>query len=333
MTINGGEHRFEGDYHIPGRLISGVHALHSTHNPCRLTATDDDVIAFTDDGTSMRMRLFELVPRFVVVEEHSTVEARVGFHELQRITQLLGELPMDATNFEKMATEPPVGTVSVEDGALIFTRLWRYMGCVDTHLRLAAQTTGTGSIDIGHIALRNHVNYLWELNSSDTRVRFDPDFGRYLTIDNEHFAIHLKRRVMGAARFFDSLKFFLKEQGLDFLISNDGVIAVSCGPVPVRMQFLDGKNPILRCSVTVLRDVEATKELLEELNSLNRTRVGIRVWIDGDLVVVGQDLRCDESTSYGALLDAVLDEAHYLGGVLTPMFGGTPNFTPDPHRP
>jgi hypothetical protein len=333
MTIVGDEQEFEGDYHIPGRLISGAQALYTMEEPCRLTAADDEIVVSTANGTYMKMKLFGMTPGFIAIEERGTVEARVGFHDLQRITHVLGELPMDATNFDKMTTEPPVGTVTILDGIISFSRLWRYMGCVDTHLGLAAVTSGSGSFDVGHIALRNHVNYLWAIQSAESTIRFDPDFGTYLTIENEHFSIHLKRRAMGAARFFDSLKFFLNEEGLDFLVSNDGVIAVACGPVPVRMQFLDGESPILRCSVTVLHDVEVTRELLEEVNSLNQTRVGVRIWIDGDILVVGQDMRCEESTSYKFLLDSVINEAHFLGGLLIPVFGGTLNFTPDTDRP
>ena len=333
MTIFGGPATFEDDYYVPGRLIAGAQTLDTMEDECRLTVEDDDIVASTPEGNYMRMRLFEIIPDFIVIPEHGTVSARIGFHDLQRITYILGELPMDATDFDKMATEPPVGTVTIGNGMITFTRQWRYMGCVDTQLGLKAITSGSGSFDVGHIALKRHVNHVWELRSSESTVRFDPDFGQYLTIANDEFVIHLKRRTMGAAQYFDSLKFFLNEEGLDFLISNDGIIAVSCGPIPVRMQFLDGKSPILRCTVTVLRNVESSQHLLEEINALNRTRVGSRVWIDGDLLVVGQDMQCNESTSYKALLTSVTDEARYLGTLLAPHFGGTPNFPPDVNRP
>ena len=101
-----------------------------------------------------------------------------------------------------------------------------------------------------------------------------------------------------------------------------GIIAANYEDVVVRIQLFDGAEPILRSTATVLHHVKNSAKLLRELNLLNITRVGTRVWWDNGMVVVGVDTLCEGSKSLTPILDSLVGEARYLGGALGPMFGG-----------
>ena len=89
------------------------------------------------------------------------------------------------------------------------------------------------------------------------------------------------------------------------------------------MQLFDGSEPILRATVTILHNVTESVKLLREINRLNATRVGNRIWIDNNMLVVGSEMRCDETRMLTPILDSLVSEARYLGGLLGPMFSGT----------
>jgi hypothetical protein len=93
--------------------------------------------------------------------------------------------------------------------------------------------------------------------------------------------------------------------------------------VVVRAQLFDGVEPILRCTTTVLHNTVESIKLLREINRLNTTRVGTRIWCDNNMVVVGAEMRCDETRQLTPLLDGLVREAYNLGDVLGPMYGGT----------
>ena len=64
--------------------------------------------------------------------------------------------------------------------------------------------------------------------------------------------------------------------------------------------------------------------MLFRSNRLNTTRVGIRIWHDNNMVVVGFDEKCEGTSNMKSLLTSVTREARHLGGLLGPMYGGTP---------
>jgi hypothetical protein len=70
--------------------------------------------------------------------------------------------------------------------------------------------------------------------------------------------------------------------------------------------------------------VKETPKLLRELNRLNLTRVGVRIWHDNNMVVVGSDEKCEGQSNLTNILANLSREARHLGGLLGPMYGGTP---------
>jgi hypothetical protein len=158
---------------------------------------------------------------------------------------------------------------------------------------------------------------------SEVLVSFDPKFGDFLAIEGESFALHFARRSKGAANYFDRLIAALTSGNIDHRTDSEGIVAAMYRGIPMRLQLLDGDGPVLRCTATVLHGIASSDELLRELNALNSTRVSTRIWLDNNMVVVGSDVRFDDSRSPYPTLAAVANEARHLGRMLRITFGGT----------
>jgi hypothetical protein len=134
---------------------------------------------------------------------------------------------------------------------------------------------------------------------------------------------HFKLMLDGAARFFPQVKDYLTNRNIEHLVHDGGQIAVKYKDIKVRLQLFDGSEPILRATVTILHNVTESVKFLREINRLNATRVCNRIWVDNKMLVVGSEMRCDETKMLTPILDGLVNEARYLGGLLGPLYGGT----------
>jgi hypothetical protein len=155
-------------------------------------------------------------------------------------------------------------------------------------------------------------------------LSFDPVGGRYMDVRVDSLCAHLERHPEGAAQFYPQVVSWLKENSVTYVQDSSGVIAANYEDTAVRLQLFDGTDPVLRATVTVLHGVKESAKLLRELNRLNTTRVGIRIWHDNNMVVVGFDEKCEGTTNLKSMLASITREARHLGGLLGPMYGGTP---------
>jgi len=239
------------------------------------------------------------------------------------MSSLLGDAPMNYHDFETMFAQPPVGRIEVTKGLITLRRSWQYVGCPDTELTLAAKTTNKGSFTFNHIHFDMVLNLLWSIGEEKATISFDPENGEYLEVHTDKLTIHFKIMLDGAARFFPLVKDYLASRNIEHLVHDGGQIAVKYKDIKVRLQLFDGSEPILRSTVTVLHNVTESVKLLREINRLNATRVGNRIWVDNKMLVVGSEMRCDETKMLTPILDGLVNEARYLGGLLGPLYGGT----------
>lgn len=324
-TIRGGRHRFDGSYLLPGRAIAAASRLVPHAGEAALHVEDGGVAIHVDDDLRATFSLGKVVPAFRTFGGQSVVRARLGYVALKQIGSLIGDLPMDPTDWEEMSNEPPFATVTVEDGRIQLTREWSYMGASDVVLSAAAATEGRGTFMLNILSFDRHFSamQIHDELGSEVLVAFDPQFGDFLEVSGETFSLHFSRRSKGAAIYFDRLVSALDNREVAHRVDAEGIVAAMYRGVPLRIQLLDGPEPVLRCSATVLHGVAPSDDLLRELNALNATRVSTRIWSDNNMVVVGADARFDDSRSPFPTFDAVAHEAQTLGRMLRPAFGGT----------
>ena len=323
ITIPGEHHSFDGSYAIPGRLILSAYTLNSAGGTCNLSINYDSAQIKSSNGGEIQMAVCPKTPEFKTFQEESNVTAKVQFRDFQRICSVLAEMPIDIEDFMSFFSQPPLGQVSIDKKGITLRRSWSYVGCPDTVVKQPAETTGTGAFSLSHLLLDNMINRLTINSDPELTISFNSEVGQYLQIQCDQFTINFDRRLDGAAIYFPQVTEFLDERKISYLVHEDGLIAANYKDIKIRIQLFDGVDPVLRATATVLHNVTENVKLLRELNRLNTTRVGVRVWCDNKMIVVGAEMRCDQNKMLSTVLDGLVDEARHLGGLLGPMFGGT----------
>ncbi|MBU6201979.1 MAG: YbjN domain-containing protein [Acidobacteria bacterium] len=324
-TIRGGRHPFTGAYLLPGRVVQAADRMVPLGGECAMHVADGGVTIEVRETLRAAYSLGTAVPRLRTFGGQAVVRARLPFNDLKLIASLIGDLPMDPTDFEEMAAQPPYATIRVHHGRIEMLREWAYMGASDVVLSATAETDGLGSFMVNILSFDAHLSMMQIDDSprSEVMVSFDPGFGDFLAVEGDSFSLHFARRSRGAASYFDRLIAALESGNIDHRTDSEGIVAAMYRGIPMRLQLLDGDGPVLRCTATVLHGVPPSEDLLRELNLLNSTRVSTRVWLDNNMVVVGSDVRFDDSRSPYPTLTAVANEARHLGRMLRTAFGGT----------
>lgn len=323
-TITGEHHTFDGVYTIPGRLILGAAEFAENGTTCSLSIEDKVAIARSTNGLTLQLAISTKDPVIRTNDDLYTVEATMSVRELQKALSIATEFPLDIEDFSEMFKKPPTGEVTVERGLFTVTRSWSYMGCPDTNVKIPAKTKGKGSFSFKLFDLGAVMSRLFLPGDPEVTISFEPVAGRILRVSTDSLTIHMTRAPEGAATFYPVVVGWLKEFGNEFVEDDHGVIVIDYDDVKVRLQLFDGEDSILRATVTVLHGVKETPKLLRELNRLNLTRVGVRIWHDNNMVVVGTDEKCEGTSNIANILRILSREAKHLGGLLGPMHGGTP---------
>ena len=134
ITVRGEKQNFTGTYLIPGRLIKGAASFGDMAHSCNISIKDNFAIATSPSGSSMRLATALKVPEFRTFGQKNVVQARAEYRDLQRMSSLLGDAPMNYHDFETMFAQPPVGRIEVTKSLITLRRSWQYVGCPDTEL-------------------------------------------------------------------------------------------------------------------------------------------------------------------------------------------------------
>jgi hypothetical protein len=322
ITIPGEHHSFEGSYQIPGRLILSAYSLNSAGGTCNLSVDHDSAKITSSNGGEIQMAVCTKTPEFKTFSDEPNVTAKVQYRDFQRICSVLAEMPIDIDDFMSFFSQPPLGQVIIDKKSITLRRSWSYVGCPDTVVKQPAQTTGTGSFSLSHLLLDNLMNRLIINSDPELTISFNSEIGQHLQIQCDQFSINFDRRLDGAGVYFPQIVEYLEEKKITHIVHDDGLIAANYKDIKVRIQLFDGTEPVIRATSTVLHNVTQNVKLLREINRLNTTRVGVRVWCDNNMIVVGAEMRCEHVKDMTGLLDGLVKEAQHLGGLLGPMFGG-----------
>lgn len=321
MNVYGEASDLDGSWNVPIRLVASMRQITSPGDSCDLAIEDGFAVATNSDGLTIRMRLHAASTAFHPIDVPSGVSATVDYSTLDDMAVLIAHEPWHLEDREQMIEMPPIGEVRVEEGRLTLFRGWSYMSGVDTEVTLPARTVGEGTFTLGHLAFQRMICGYWMDDIGDVTLSFDPN-GSHLVAESSRFQIRFAERASGAAWVYPRLRHILFSDEIEHVTDSAGAIAARYDGVPVRLQLLDGEDPVLRVTVTALHGVGASPELLTELNAMNTTRVLHRVWADNNMVVVGTDLRASDIDGLLPMLKVLTREARNLGGVLGPLFGG-----------
>ena len=97
-------------------------------------------------------------------------------------------------------------------------------------------------------------------------------------------------RDMSVARWRARLQAVLAEHGIDHEAIDDRSVVFVLGAQRVLAELLAAADEVVRLAVVVVEGVEATLDLLREVNQANAGLVGVRLWCDERRVVAACDL-------------------------------------------
>jgi hypothetical protein len=70
----------------------------------------------------------------------------------------------------------------------------------------------------------------------------------------------------------------------------------------IRAELIDRPIELVRLTTVILNDVDPTPELLDQLNASNASLVGVRIWLNGDVVVAGAEVPVSRMADIGVEL-------------------------------
>jgi hypothetical protein len=143
---------------------------------------------------------------------------------------------------------------------------------------------------------------------------------------------------------YDSLRSYLEQVARSYLglgptddlhVDADGDIPIRQGSALYHVSLLEHSPPLVRVWSIVLDGVEATPELLEELNDVNATIVAVRLYALAGRVVAATEIRADtlDAAELEFACNSIGHLADWIDTTLAVRFGGRKRFDDGPGEP
>ena len=129
----------------------------------------------------------------------------------------------------------------------------------------------------------------------------------------------LNRMNTGAGRYHEDVLEALRTAKLDFIEGDDASICVDHEGQVIVLDLLDGRWPIVRCTIELVSGVERTLDLLKEIDMQNEGRVNTKYFMRGDTVIACVDVRCDGLEHFKQELLALVADSDLLGSYLASL--------------
>ena len=132
-------------------------------------------------------------------------------------------------------------------------------------------------------------------------------------------ALALAFRLMQKYDLDENLLETLRDAKFDFIEGNDASICVDYEGQVIVLDLLDGRWPIVRCSIELVTGVERTLDLLKEIDMQNEGRVNTKYFMRGDTVIACVDVRCDGLDHFKQELLSLVADSDLLGSYLASL--------------
>lgn len=235
---------------------------------------------------------------------------------------LLASFSRDAPTgpFLDESREEPTFLLGISPGALSARVEWHELG-MNTY-STPALTEGVGEIAVNPRFIAEAVEVL---DPGPVRVRLPIEEDSPLVITQEGFTAYVMPMDEMLAIVSTVEEVLEKCFGIDVRVPNlAGDYELSSYGVPVYARVVADEPPRVRIFAELIAEIEATPELLHELNALNLGYGFVKVlWIEGSLVVEG-DLVAEtiDPAEVTALFERVRHVAEELGPSLAAVYGG-----------
>ena len=87
----------------------------------------------------------------------------------------------------------------------------------------------------------------------------------------------------------------------------------------VLLELLDGRWPVVRCTIELVSEVKCTFDLLEEIDQQNEGRVNTKYFMRDNAVIACVDVRCDGIANLKQEIQALVADSYLLGEYLASL--------------
>jgi hypothetical protein len=219
-----------------------------------------------------------------------------------------------------MSKVPAVSVFKVEPDMLGINSSYDEVGCNRMSTFQFATVTGpTGEFAVDRIMIRRFASFLRLPGNIPLTVSFDLDKGTVVQFAGANWKIMLNRMNTGAGRYHEDVLEALRAAKLDFIEGDDASICVDYEGQVIVLDLLDGRWPIVRCTIELVTGVERTLDLLKEIDMQNEGRVSTKYYMRGDSVIACVDVRCDGLSHLEQELKSLVADSDLLGSYLASL--------------
>lgn len=293
-----------------------------------LCNSDDECEIFVD-GVKARLVSKSGISEMDVASCASTLKEFDGDNKstAQLTDQALGHIisfgsnePMAYFSEGELDAVPKVSTLVFSEGMLGIRSAFNEVRCKTVYTRQKAEVNGPkGEFSVNRVILRRLVPILDSPSATPVTVSADIENGGFLQIEGFGWKILLPRVNIGAGRYHEELIDRLRRASIEFVEGNDSRICVRLNEQNIVLDLLDGRWPVVRCTIELVTGVERTHDLLREIDQQNEGRVGTKYFMRDNVVSACVDVRCDEMEHIKEQLQSLVSDSDLLGSYLASL--------------
>jgi len=319
IEVIGAPADFAGKYNISPRFLYEANNMAAMDDECEFIIDGEMVRAVSTSG-SIEMRqatIWSVLPDTDFETITTATLSQTGLHHLV----FFGTTdPATYINSEFRERMTRATTVVIGNNSLGLRTSFLECGGHSSFRQQSAEVTGpAGEVSVDRNILRRMCPVLERAGNLPMTVSFDVANGSSVVFSGANFRIVLPLIEIGAARYHDEVIGRLGEATIEYTIADDGRVRARLGGQVIELALLDGRTPVLRCSVELVSGIERTPDLLIEIDQQNQGRVFTKYFTSENSVWATSDIRCDALESMIEQLHGLVADSELLGVYLASL--------------
>ena len=319
IMVKGAPASFSGAYTLSPRFVRGADHLANLGDPVEITIDDDMACASNDMGKEL-MPMARTATLVESLDGDNITTVEISQMSLYYMLNWGSSDPAAYVSEEDMSKVPCVSVFKVEPNMLGIDSSFDEVGCNRMSTFQFATVSGpTGEFAVDRVMIRRISSFLLLPGNLPMTVSFDLAKGTVVQFAAANWKIMLNRMNTGAGRYHEDVLEALRTANLDFVEGDDASICVDHEGQVIVLDLLDGRWPIVRCTIELVSDVERTLDLLKEIDMQNEGRVNTKYFMRGDTVIACVDVRCDGLEHLQQELMSLVADSDLLGSYLASL--------------
>jgi len=319
LEVIGAPADFAGKYNISPRFLYEANNMAEMDDECEFIIDGEMVRAVSTSG-SIEMRqatIWSVLPDTDFETITTATLAQTGLHHLV----FFGTTdPATYINSEFRERMTRATTVVIGNNSLGLRTSFLECGGHSSFRQQSAKVTGPpGEVSVDRNILRRMCPVLERAGNLPMTVSFDAVNGSSVVFSGANFRIVLPLIEIGAARYHDEVIGRLGEATIEYTIADDGRVRARLGGQVIELALLDGRTPVLRCSIELVSGIDRTPDLLIEIDQQNQGRVFTKYFTSENSVWATSDIRCDALESMIEQLHGLVADSELLGMYLASL--------------